>query len=52
MVPSKVWNFHYIQEGVLREVHSPWLGDYFQVLPFHPGQVFVRREHIMVLAVS
>jgi hypothetical protein len=52
LVPSKVRNIHYIQEGGLLKVHSPRLGDYFQVLPLRPSQVFVSSEHNMVLVVS
>jgi hypothetical protein len=52
LVLFKVWNIHYIQEGGLCKVHSPWLGNYFLVLPLLPGQVFVRSKHTMVLVVS
>jgi hypothetical protein len=52
MVPSEVWDLHYIEQGGLREVHHPWLGDYLGVLPLHSGQVFKWRKHTIILTIS
>jgi hypothetical protein len=51
LVPSKMWYLHYIQDSGLCEVHSPWLGDYPQVLPLCPSQIPMRRDHIVVLSI-
>jgi hypothetical protein len=52
LVPSKMGYLHYVQDGGLREVHSPWLGDYPRLLPLHSSQIPMMCEHVKVLAVS
>jgi hypothetical protein len=52
LVPSKIWDFHYVQDNGLRDVHGPWLGNDFRFISLHLGQVLVRHEYAIGLAVS
>jgi hypothetical protein len=52
LVPSKMWNLHYIQKGGLREVHRPRLRDDFHLRSLCLGHIFVRHEHAIALTVS
>jgi hypothetical protein len=52
LVSTKVGNLHDVQQGGLREVHSPRLGDYLRILPLSSGQVLMWGEHVIDFAIS
>jgi hypothetical protein len=52
LVSTKVGNLHDIQQGGLREVHSPRLRDYLRILPLSSGQVLMWGDHVIYFSIS
>jgi hypothetical protein len=46
-VSSEVRNLHDIEQGRLREVMGPQLGDYLRILPLSLSHVLMWEEHVV-----
>jgi hypothetical protein len=52
LVSTKVGNLHDIQQGGLREVRSPLLGDYLRILSLSYGQVLMWGECVIDFVIA